>query len=64
MARTKQTARLCAQMIPRRSAPIVKKAKKAGTGRRRSSSVSSSSSSSSEVDVTRQQFSLKFDNQP
>ena len=68
MARTKQTAQLVAQKIARKSAPVTTGVKgpqrRRGKGRGRSASSSSSSSSSSSVDVTRQQFSLKFDNQP
>lgn len=75
MARTKQTSRystaqmvpraqLVAQKIARRSAPVATAAKAKKKGRSRSALSSSSSSSSSSVDATRQQFSLKFDNQP
>ena len=64
MARTKQTARLCAQFIPRMSAPGSFKKKNAGRGRGIGNRSASSDSLSSEVDVTRQQFSLKFDDQP
>lgn len=67
MARTKQTARLCAQFIPRMSAPGNIKRKSTGGAKRRGRGANrsaSADSSSSEVDVTRQQFSLKFDDQP
>ena len=64
MARTKQTARLCAQFVPRTSAPGSIKRKSAGRGRGRGARSASVDSSSSEVDVTKQQFSLKFDDQP
>ena len=73
MARTKQTARFsCAQKVPRKqlvAQKIARKSAPATKGKlKRSRSASSSSSSSSEsiasVDVARQQFSLKFDNQP
>ena len=73
MARTKQTARFsCAQKVPRKQLVAQKIARKSapkttgvGKGRRaRSASSSSSSSELSQIDVARQQFSLKFDNQP
>lgn len=61
MARTKQTARLCAQYVPRQSGPI----NPANRSRKRKGGRSRSASSESEgPDVTHQQFSLKFDNQP
>lgn len=73
MARTKQTSRFsCAQKVPRKqlvaqkiarkSAPVIGKAAK--KKRSRSASSSSSSSEMSQIDVSKQQFSLKFDNQP
>ena len=70
MARTKQTARFsCAQKVPRKQLVAQKIARKSaplttGVKRPRSASSSSSSSELSHIDVARQQFSLKFDNQP
>ena len=75
MARTKQTARFsCAQKVPRKqlvaqkiarkSAPVTGGKVKGRRARSASSSSSSSASSVASIDVARQQFSLKFDNQP
>ena len=72
MARTKQTARFsCAQKVPRKQLAAQKIGRKSAPrttgvkgGRSRSASSSSSSSELSQIDVARQQFSLKFDNQP
>lgn len=66
MARTKQTARLCAQAMPRRvSFQGIKKARSANRKRNAGSRSNSPDSSSEDaIDPTIQQFSLKFDNQP